>query len=299
VTASAGRLGTRGGRPSTIGREPRLGRRGRQRIELAGSWVIAVVAVLATLFPLYWLFLISTKKPVDAFRTPPDLIYVPDLSKYVAIWGEGDFAQAFLNSVLVVAMGVGLALLLAIPAAYAIDRFRVPGARWLGLWLLLAYAIPEFLFVIPMYVLYQTIGLYDTQIGLALIYQVFAVPFAVWLLQAFFSEVPRDLGDAARVDGCTDLQSLLRIYLPLAAPGIAATAILIGVNMWNEVTIALSLTFDESRTVTIAVAGYRGYAALRWQEMAAAAVTAVVPMVVFAALAQRYLVKGLTFGAVR
>ena len=147
--------------------------------------------------------------------------------------------------------------------------------------------------------LYQSIGLYDTQIGLALIYQVFAVPFAVWLIQAFFMEVPRDLGDAARVDGGSELQTLARIYLPLAAPGIAATAVLVGINMWNEVTIALSLTFDQSRTVTIAVAGFRGYAAIRWQEMAAAAVMAVVPMIAFAALAQRYLVKGLTFGAVR
>ena len=153
--------------------------------------------------------------------------------------------------------------------------------------------------MIPMYVLYQSIGLYDTQIGLALIYQVFAVPFAVWLIQAFFFEVPRDLGDAARVDGGSELQVLTRIYLPLAAPGIAATAVLVGINMWNEVTIALSLTFDQSRTVTIAVAGFRGYAAIRWQEMAAAAVMAVVPMIAFAALAQRYLVKGLTFGAVR
>jgi len=125
------------------------------------------------------------------------------------------------------------------------------------------------------------------------------VPFAVWLVQSFFMEVPRELGDAARVDGCSDLQSLLRIYLPLAAPGLAATAVLVGINMWNEVTIALSLTFEDAKTVTIAVAGFRGYAAIRWQEMAAAAVTAVLPMLVFAALAQRYLVKGLTFGAVK
>jgi ABC-type glycerol-3-phosphate transport system permease component len=101
------------------------------------------------------------------------------------------------------------------------------------------------------------------------------------------------------VDGASDLQTLLRVYLPLAAPGLAATAVLVGINMWNEVTIALSLTFDQARTVTIAVAGYRGYAAIRWQEMAAAAVTAILPMVAFAALAQRYLVKGLTFGAVK
>jgi ABC-type glycerol-3-phosphate transport system permease component len=278
---------------------PRFSRRNRQRLELSGAWGVAIIAIGVTLFPLYWLFLISTKKPVDAFKSPPDLIYIPDFSKYAEIWQQGDFAAAFLNSVIVVGLGVFMALLVAAPAAYAIVRFRIRAGRWLGLWLLLAYALPEFLFVIPMYVLYQQIGLFDTQIGLALIYQVFAVPFAVWLLQAFFSEVPRDLGDAARVDGCSELQSLVRVYMPLAAPGIAATGILVGIVMWNEVTIALSLTFDDSRTVTIAVAGYRGYAALRWQEMAAASMTAIAPMLVFALVAQRYLVRGLTFGAVK
>jgi ABC-type glycerol-3-phosphate transport system permease component len=278
---------------------PRLTLRSRRRLELSAAWMVTIVAIGLTLFPLYWLFMISTKRPVDAFKSPPDLIYVPDFSKYAEIWQQGDFAAAFLNSVIVVGIGVVLALIVAAPAAYAIVRFRVRAGRWLALWLLLAYALPEFLFAIPMYVLYQQIGLFDTQIGLALIYQVFAVPFAVWLIQAFFSEVPRDLGDAARVDGCTELQSLLRVYLPLAAPGIAATGILVGIVMWNEVTIALSLTFDQSRTVTIAVAGYRGYAAMRWQEMAAASVTAIIPMLFFALVAQRYLVKGLTFGAVK
>ena len=255
--------------------------------------------MILTLFPLYWLFVISTKTPREAFETPPNLIYVPDFSKYVAIWNSAGFAQAFGNSVIVVFIGVVLALLIAGPAAYAIVRFRVRGGRWLGLWLLLSYASPEFLFVIPMYVLYQQFGLYDTQIGLAIIYQVFALPFATWLLQSFFEEVPHDLGDAARVDGCSELETLIRIYLPLAAPGVAATAILLGINMWNEVTIALALTFDHAKTVTIAVAGFRGYAAIQWQEMAAGVVTAIVPMIVLAAVAQRYLVKGLTFGAVK
>lgn len=278
---------------------PRVGLRTRRRLELTSAWVVAVIAIVVTLFPLWWLFVISSRRPVDAFRMPPDLLFLPDLGKYLSIWGQGDFSRAFLNSIAVVVLGVLLALVIAVPAAYAMLRLRVRASRWVGLWLLLAYSIPEFLFVIPMYVLYQQIGLYDTQIGLALIYQVFAVPFAVWLVHAFLREIPAELGDAAKVDGCTDLQSMLRVYLPLAAPGIAATAVLVGINMWNEVTIALSLTFRDATTVTIAVAGYRGYASPRWQELAAAAMTAIIPMVLFAAVAQRYLVKGLTFGAVK
>jgi ABC-type glycerol-3-phosphate transport system permease component len=267
-----------------------------------GLWVAYAIALLATfvsLFPLYWLFVISTKTPREAFETPPQLIYVPDFSKYLEVWNTAGFADAYINSMIVVALGVGLTLLVATPAAYAIIRFRVRGVRYLRFWLLLAYTTPEFLFVIPMYVLYQQLGVYDTVAGLAVIYQVFAIPFAIWLIQSFLGEVPRELGDSARVDGCSELQTLVKVYLPLAAPGLAATAILVGINMWNEVTIALSLTFDEARTVQIAIAGFRGYAAIRWQEMASAAVMAVVPMIIFAGIAQRYIVKGLTFGAVK
>jgi ABC-type glycerol-3-phosphate transport system permease component len=274
----------------------------RRRRWSIGTWVayaIALVATLISLFPLYWLFVISTKTPREAFETPPQLIYVPDFSKYFEIWGQAGFANAYINSIQVVALGVALTLLVATPAAYAVIRFKVRGVRYLRFWLLLAYTTPEFLFVIPMYVAYQQLGLYDTVAGLAIIYQVFAIPFAIWLIQSFLGEVPRELGDSARVDGASELQTLLKVYLPLAAPGLAATAILVGINMWNEVTIALSLTFDNARTVQIAVAGYRGYAAIRWQEMAAAAVMAVLPMVIFAGIAQRYIVKGLTFGAVK
>ena len=268
-------------------------------IGTVSAYAIAVAATLVSLFPLYWLFVISTKPPREAFATPPQLIYVPDFSKYVEIWNTGTFAASFVNSIQVVLLGVALTLLVATPAAYAIVRLKVRGVRYLRFWLLLAYTTPEFLFVIPMYVLYQPLGLYDTVPGLAIIYQVFAIPFAIWLIQSFLGEVPRELGDSARVDGCSELQTLLRVYLPLIAPGLAATAILVGINMWNEVTIALSLTFDDARTVQIAVAGYRGYAVVRWQEMAAAAVMAVVPMIVFAGIGQRYIVKGLTFGAVK
>jgi ABC-type glycerol-3-phosphate transport system permease component len=273
----------------------------RRRVDL-GLWTayaIALLATLVSLFPLYWLFVISTKTPREAFETPPQLIYVPDFSKYAEVWNTAGFADAYLNSIQVVLLGVALTILIATPAAYAIIRFRVRGVRYLRFWLLLAYTTPEFLFVIPMYVLYIQLGVYDTVAGLAVIYQVFAIPFAIWLIQSFLLEVPRELGDSARVDGCSELQTLIKVYLPLAAPGLAATAILVGINMWNEVTIALSLTFDESRTVQIAIAGFRGYAAIRWQEMAAAAVMAVVPMVIFAGIAQRYIVKGLTFGAVK
>src|SRR5574341_152159 len=155
---------------------------------------------------------------------------------------------------------------------------------------------PEFLFIIPMYVLYQKLGLYDTQIGLALVYQVFVLPFVIWLMRGFLNDVPAELEDAARIDGCSRLQALIQIYLPLTAPGISATAILSAIWIWNEITIALALTFDTAKTVTVAAAGFRGYAAIDWGGMTAASI---VSMLLFAAFAQRYIVEGLTLGAVK
>ena len=165
-------------------------RRGRLDLGLWAAYAVALLATFASLFPLYWLFVISTKTPREAFETPPQLLYIPDFSKYAEIWSTAGFSSAFFNSVLLVLLGVTLTLAVATPAAYAITRFRVRD-RYLRLWLLLAYTTPEFLFVIPMYVAYQQLGLYDTVIGLAIVYQVFAIPFAVWLLQSFLLEVPR------------------------------------------------------------------------------------------------------------
>jgi multiple sugar transport system permease protein len=192
-----------------------------------------------------------------------------------------------------------LALLVAIPAAYALNRMPFRGKKGLSIWLLLAYMLPEFLFIIPMYVLYQRINLYDTQIGLALIYQVFLLPFSIWLLRGFFQGVPVELEDAARMDGCSRFQTLRTIYVPLAAPGIAATAILSAIWIWNELTIALALTFESAKTVTVAAAGFRGYAAINWGAMSAASIVSIIPMFIFAILAQRYIVEGLTLGAVK
>ena len=173
----------------------------RRRVGTGVAYGIALLATLISLFPLYWLFVISTKTPRDAFATPPQLIYVPDFSKYFEVWNTAGFANAFMNSIQVVLLGVALTLVVATPAAYAALRFRIRGGRYMRFWLLLAYTTPEFLFVIPMYVAYQQLGLYDTVVGLAVIYQVFAIPFAVWLIQSFLSEVPKELGDVrAQVD---------------------------------------------------------------------------------------------------
>lgn len=276
-----------------------LGARARRRAKNVFVYALALVAMVLSLFPIYWIFTLATKTQRDAFADPPTFVYTPVFGAFADAWNSAGFSDAFLNSVGVIALGVPLSLALAVPTAYAMSRFSRRPFRYMQLWLLLAYLLPEFLFAIPMYVLYQNLGIYDTVFGLALVYQVFALPISVWLLKSFFDEIPKEMAEAAAIDGASGLQTLLYVYLPLVRPGIAVAAILVSIIMWNEVTIALALTFEEAKTVTVAVAGFRGYAAVNWDEMAAASIIALAPMVLFASFAQRHIVKGLTAGSLK
>ena len=271
----------------------------RAQLERLLAYLISLLAILITLFPIVWLLTISFKKQRDAFAMPPKLIFEPIWDHYLSLLDRPGFVGAFLNTVYVTALGVTIAIAIAIFASYSIHRFNFRGKKLFGVWLLLAYMLPEFLFVIPMYVLYQRIGWYDTHIGLALVYQVHSLPFAVWLIRSFFKEVPAELDDASRIDGCSHLGTLRNVYIPLAAPGIAATAILTAIWIWNELTIALSLSFSEAQTITVAVASFRGYTSIAWGPMSAASIVAIAPMLIFAVFAQKYIVKGLTLGSLK
>ncbi len=271
----------------------------RDQNERLLAYLISLAAILITLFPIVWLLGIALKSQRDAFAIPPKLVFEPIADHFLFLLDKPGFVEAFQNSVYVTALGVAIAIVIAIVAAYGIHRFKFRGKKLFGVWLLLAYMLPEFLYIIPMYALYQRIGLYDTQIGLAFVYQVHSLPFAVWLIRSFFREVPGELDDASRIDGCNHFGSLRHVYIPMAAPGIAATAILTAIWIWNELTIALSLTFGEAQTITVAVASFRGYTSINWGAMAAASIVAIVPMLVFAVFAQQYIVKGLTLGSLK
>lgn len=266
-----------------------------------GLWpyVVALLAVTISLFPIFWILTIALKSRMDAFAMPPVWFFSPVWENFGRAWSAQGFSDAFFNSLIVCILGNILALAAGIPAAYYLNKRNVPGRRTILIWLLISYMLPEFLFIVPMYVFFQNIGLYDTVIGLALIYQVFTLPFTIWLLRAFFADVPEALAEAARLEGAGTLRIVWTIYVPIAAPGIAATAILNSIKMWNELTIALALTFEKAQTVTLAVAGFRGYASIDWGAMSAASIITILPMALFAILAQRRIVQGLSLGAVK
>lgn len=265
----------------------------------AWAWLFVAGALLATLFPIYWVLTISLKSEADAFASPPLWTFAPVWENYVKLWANEPYRDSFLNSAIVTTMSVVLSMAISIPAAYALCRLNPRGAKGLAIWLLLAYMLPEFLFIIPMYGMYQYLGLYDTHLGLALVYQSHVVPFSIWMLRSFFNEIPRAVDEAAMIEGAGHWKILVRIYMPLSLPGLAATAVLNAIWVWNELAIALGLTFSEAQTVTVGVTSFRGYASIDWGAMAAASMVALAPMFLLSFFAQRHIVKGLTLGAVK
>ena len=255
--------------------------------------------ILLSLFPVYWVLTVSLKSKRDSLANPPLWLFEPVTSSYIKLWNHDTFKDTFFNSIIITLIGIVLSLAIALPTAYALVRLKLKGKNLVGIWLILAYMLPEFLFVLPMFSLYQWTGLYDTYLGLALMYQVHVLPLSIWLLSSFFREINPAIDEAARIEGCSHWQILTRIYIPCTLPGLVATAILNAIWIWNELAIALGLTFSNAQTVTLGVTSFRGYAALDWGAMTAASIIAIIPMLLFAVVAQKHIVKGITLGAVK
>ena len=266
---------------------------------LISAYIVSFFAVAFTLLPVTWLFMLSIKSKGETFTKPPKWIFDPTINNYIKLWDNDLFKDTFFNSIFITLISIVLSVTIALFAAYALKRYQVKFKTAFMQWLLLAYMLPEFLFVLPMFAIYQTLGIYDTYLGMAIIYQVHVLPFSIWMLRSFLEEIPKEIDDAAIIDGCGPLQAIYRIYLPLIIPGIVATAILNGIWVWNELAIALGLTFFDAQPITVGVASFRGYASIDWGGMTGSAIISMIPMVLFAAFAQKHIVKGLTLGSVK
>ena len=266
---------------------------------LISAYIVSFFAIAFTLLPITWLFMLSIKSKGETFTKPPKWIFDPTVKNYIKLWDNDLFKDTFFNSIYITIISIFLSVTIALFAAYALKIYRIKFKTAFMQWLLLAYMLPEFLFVLPMFAIYQTIGIYDTYLGMAIIYQVHVLPFSIWMLRSFLEEIPKEIDDAAIIDGCGPLQAIFKIYLPLIIPGIVATAILNGIWVWNELAIALGLTFFDSQPITVGVASFRGYASIDWGGMTSSAIIAILPMVLFAAFAQKHIVKGLTLGSVK
>jgi multiple sugar transport system permease protein len=266
---------------------------------LITAYIVSFIAIAVTILPITWLFLLSIKTKGETFTKPPKWLFDPTIQNYINLWDNDLFKDTFFNSIFITLISITLSIVIAIFAAYALKRYQIRFKTAFMQWLLLAYMLPEFLFVLPMFAIYQTIGIYDTYLGMALIYQVHVLPFSIWMLRSFLEEIPKEIDDAAYLDGCNPFQAIYKIYLPLIIPGIVATAILNGIWVWNELAIALGLTFFDAQPITVGVASFRGYASINWGGMTGSAIISMIPMILFAAFAQKHIVKGLTLGSVK
>ncbi len=262
----------------------------------------ALVAIILMVFVFPYAFLVSTsiKPPVDALAIPPTLL--PQRISFDNYTIIGDFPvvqRSFGNSTIIALLSTVISIGLAIPAAYAIARF----ATWAGKLFLIAALvtrlIPPVSVGIPLFAIMRSLGLIDTHLGVALAHSTISVPLAIWLLASFMEGIPRALEEAARVDGCSRFGALFRIIIPVAAGGIAVTAIFVFLASWNEFLFSLLLSSTGVKTAPIAIAEFKSQYGIQWGTMTSLSVLYSFPVIIFSLLMQKRILAGMTMGAVK
>jgi multiple sugar transport system permease protein len=285
-----------------VSERPRPKRR-RRRVTAGtvGQYLALALTVAFTVFPLVWLFLTSIRSSADIFSVPVHIIpETATLTQYVSVFVEYDTMGYVWNTVIVSVATVILVHLLAIPCAYALSRFRMPGAMLIFGVLLIMRMIPVIALAIPLFAVFAAFGLLDTVWALILSHTAAKLPVAIWLLLGFMQDVPKEIEEAAQSDGAGTVRTLVQIVAPLIAPGIGASAVITFLFTWNDLLLALTLTSSKAaQTLPVGLTNFVSQFGIDWGAMSAAGVLMVIPTLVFVWFAQGLLVKGLTTGAVR
>ena len=251
-------------------------------------------------FPVLWALLTSFKTERDVLAYPPKLIFTPTLASYAdVLFGSASVLPNLGSSLVVASLATALAMLIAIPAAYALARLEFPAKRGTGFYVLATQMLPPVGLIVPYYLVMQKLAVLDTYAGLIVIYLTFSLPFAIWLLVSYFEDIPREMEEAALLDRASRLRALWHVILPQVRGGIAVTAIFVFLNAWNEFLFAVVLGGNRVRTVTVAMFNFISVEQTLWAKLAASAVLAMAPVILLGLLAQRHIVKGLTVGAVK
>jgi multiple sugar transport system permease protein len=266
-----------------------------------GRYVLLIGALFVTLFPMYWLLISSLKSDPELFRSVPTFIPErPTLAAYQDLFAIRNVAQFLLNSLIVVSVSVVASLMIGSAAAYSLARFRSSANQAILFGILVTRMIPGIVIIVPIFLMVRSLGLLNTYAGLALVYTALNLPFVIWMMRSFFDEIPVELEEAAMVDGDSRLSALWRVVLPLAAPGLAATAFFAVISTYNEFVFALILTStDDTMTVPVGTATLSFKTSVDWGAMTAMAVIGVFPVIILAIVLQRHFVRGLTLGALK
>ncbi len=278
----------------------------RRRTEQLARWAkyfLLVVSLIVAVAPVYWMLTISLKSEIDQFATPPRWLgFTPTLEHYHDAFFVRSFGQYLSTSAIVAVLSTCLALTLGTLAAYGLARFKLRGKldQRLSLWILSTRMFPPIVTAVPLFLMMRDLRLLNTITSLVIVYTALNLPFVVWMMRGFFRELPKELEEAAMVDGDTRLGTLRRVILPLVTPGLAATAVFCLIVSWNEFLLALVLTqTDASMTLPVGIAGRVTQYEIKWGVMSAAGVVAMIPILIFAMAVQRFLVRGLSLGAVK
>ena len=264
-----------------------------------GRFLFIVFFLIFTLIPLYWVFITSIKPSDDYLAVPPVFFPTePTIVHYTAALFAYRGLDGLINSVVISVLATVLSTVFGTLMAFSLARFNT-GGQHLSFWVLSQRFLPPIAIILPIFLIYRGLGLHDTHFGLIIAYTVFTLPVTVWMMFAYFRQMPRSLEEAALVDGCTRWQALWRVAIPLAAPGIVAAAVFAFIACWTEFFFALILTSRTAFTLPTVFRAFIGFQGAQYGEASALAIVSLVPSIVLGILAQRHLVRGLTLGAVR
>ncbi|MBC6937105.1 MAG: carbohydrate ABC transporter permease [Chloroflexi bacterium] len=296
--------------------------------------VIVLLIALVMLIPVAWMTLTAFKSRPDAVAVPPKVLFEPTLEGFVslltsrrqlttqqieeysqrtdlnwadlialsrgqAITGPSNYPQRLANSLIIAGVSTIFSVALGLLSAYSFSRFNIPGAGDLLFFILSTRMLPPVVVTIPVFLMYRAIGIYDTHLGMIILYTVFNLSFSVWLLKGFLDEIPREYEEAAMVDGYTRLQAFVKIVLPQSLTGIAATTVFCLIFAWNEYAFALMLTADRARTAPPSIPSVLGTGGIEWAAIAAGSLGFLIPVVIVTFALRKYLLRGVTFGAIR
>jgi multiple sugar transport system permease protein len=263
------------------------------------SYAVVGLFLVWVLVPILVVTVNSFKHPDAIFTSTPHVTFSPTLANYRKVFANSEFMQFLVNSTIVAAGSTALSLAIGVPGAYALARLPVPGREWWARLILFTRMVPAVALVVPIFVIFEKASLLGTYWALIAAHTTFNLPIVIWMMRSFFEDLPIELEEAALVDGCGQFGAFRRIALPLSSPGVAATAVLCLLFSWNEFLFALVLSGQKTETVPIGVSSFIGTVSVDWGGSSAAAVIALIPIFFLGLGAQRFLVRGLTFGAVK
>ena len=270
---------------------------GKQKIlNILMNFLLIIYAVFA-LFPLLWMFLISFKSDTEVFTTT--FAFHPTWSNYREVLLRSNYARYIIDSIIVSGGAVLVSIIVGVPAAYALARYHFPRKEDLAFQILSYKFAPEILVVLPLFMIYQKIGLYDTYFGLIWVYQLISLPLLIWVVRGYFEDISVEIEYAAQVDGYSWYQIFFKMLLPLIKPGLVSSALLAFIFAWNSFAFPLILSSNKVYPVTVAIMKYLGTDSAHYGQLAVASTVSALPAIIFALCIQKHLVRGLSFGAVK